>query len=155
MSRRLTRHFDEPRLGSWSPLFKWEIAMSRTSASSDVANPAAAAIPVVIGDTETSPNANEHDVQKKLQLLDHSELVRFISVIGQIHRMSEQLFPGPVTMEYSSDPEDPTHESIVFDVVARGAFSDYKDLFFQWHDEVAKLCPGTLSEFKLIVHPKP
>jgi hypothetical protein len=129
--------------------------MSRTSASSDVANPAAAPIPVLVGDSERSPNADEQVIPDKLQQLDHSELVRFISVIGQIQRMSEHLFPGPVTMEYSSDPEDPTHGYLVFDVVARGSFADYKNLFFQWHDEVAKLCPGTLSEFKLIVHPKP
>jgi hypothetical protein len=67
--------------------------------------------------------------------------------------MSEQLFPGPVSVEYASDPEDSSHEYVVFDVVAQGEFADYRDRIFQWHDEVERIVPGALGQFRLIVHP--
>jgi hypothetical protein len=94
------------------------------------------------------------ELEEELWHARRANITGFVALIGKIQEMSQRLFPGPVTMDYACDPEDPTNEYIVFDVVARGEFADYKDLFFQWHDEVAMLCPGTLSEFRLIVHPK-
>jgi hypothetical protein len=131
--------------------------MSRATSASNVAGPSTSEITVVIdGGSEIAPeNANELAFQEELRHTRQSQLTQLISLVGKIHRMSQQLFPGPVTVDYASDPEDCTNEYIVFDVVARGEFADYRDLIFQWHDEVEKLVPDVLSEFRLIVHPRP
>jgi len=78
---------------------------------------------------------------------------RLVFSIGRIHEMSQRLFPGPVSLEYAFDPEDPANEYIVFDVVAKGAYKDYRETIFQWHDEVREIVPGALSEFRLVVMP--
>lgn len=75
-------------------------------------------------------------------------------LINRILAMSASLFPGPVSYEHSYHPEDPSNEYVVFDVVAAGEYAQYRDRIFQWHDEVEKLAPGSIGEFRLIVHPK-
>jgi hypothetical protein len=80
---------------------------------------------------------------------------QYVSLIGAIREMSERLFPGPITIEHACDPEDSSHQYLVFDVVADGEYVDYRERIFQWHDEVERLVGGPTSEFRLIVHPKP
>lgn len=74
-------------------------------------------------------------------------------VLQQIEAMTRSLFPGPVTYEYSFNPEDPDDEYYIFDVVAHGSFRDYCEREFQWHDEVRKIVPGSGGEFCLSVTP--
>lgn len=76
------------------------------------------------------------------------------ALLDTIQQISERLFPGPVSFEHTFDPEEPTCEYIVFDVTARGSFSDYRDLIFQWHDEVECVVPSGGGDFRLIVHPQ-
>lgn len=80
---------------------------------------------------------------------------RLVSIVGQIRELSERIFPGPVAIEYAFDPEDRSHEYIVFDVTAKGEYADYRDRYFAWHDEVEKIVPNRGGEFRLIVHPHP
>jgi hypothetical protein len=75
-------------------------------------------------------------------------------VIGQVVEVSRRLFPGPVSLDYAFDPENPDDEYIVFDVVAHGEYKDYRDREFEWHEEVEKIVPGTLGEFRLSVMPQ-
>jgi hypothetical protein len=75
------------------------------------------------------------------------------SVLQQIEAMTRSLFPGPVTYEYSFNPEDPSDEYFIFDVVARGSYSEYCEREFQWHDELRRIVPGALGEFRLSVTP--
>lgn len=74
-------------------------------------------------------------------------------VLQQIEAMTRSLFPGPVTYEYSFNPEEPDDEYVIFDVVAKGEFKDYSETVFQWHDEVRKIVPGSGGEFSLSVTP--
>ena len=76
------------------------------------------------------------------------------SVLQQIEAMTRSLFPGPVSYEYSFDPEDPSDEYVIFDVVAHGEYKDYRDRELQWHDEVRKIVPGSGGEFSLSVTPQ-
>jgi hypothetical protein len=76
------------------------------------------------------------------------------TVIQQIEALTRLLFPGPVTYEYSFNPEDPDDEYVIFDVVAKGEFKDYRDTVFQWHDEIRKIAPGSGGEFSLSVTPQ-
>ncbi len=80
---------------------------------------------------------------------------RLVSIVGKIWELSEQIFPGPVSIEYAFDPEDRSHEYIVFDVTAKGEFADFRDRFFKWHEEVEKIIPNRAGEFRLLVHPHP
>lgn len=77
-----------------------------------------------------------------------------IEVVGRIVEMSQRLFPGPVSIEYAFDPEDPSAKWLIFDVVAQGEYQDYRDRVFQWHDEVDRIVPGTASDFRLSVMPQ-
>lgn len=77
-----------------------------------------------------------------------------VIVIGRIVEISEHLFPGPVSFQYTYDPENPSDEYLVFDVVARGSYADYRDREFEWHEEVRKIVPGAFSEFRLCVMPQ-
>jgi len=75
-------------------------------------------------------------------------------LVGRITQISERLFPGPVNIEYAFDPEDPSVEWLIFDVVAQGEYKDYRDRIFQWHDEVDTIVPGTAADFRLSVMPQ-
>ena len=75
-------------------------------------------------------------------------------VLQQIEAMTRSLFPGPVSYEYSFNPEDPSDEYLIFDVVAKGEYKDYRGTVFQWHDEVRKIAPGSLGEYRLSVTPQ-
>lgn len=77
-----------------------------------------------------------------------------VAAIGRIVAMSGRLFPGPVAVEYSFDPENPADEYLVFDVVACGEYKDYRDREYEWHEEVRKIVPGSLGEFRLSVTPQ-
>lgn len=94
------------------------------------------------------------ELEEELDQASRCSVGKFVGLIGKIHDISQRLFPGPVSMEYAADPEDPSNEYIVFDVVAEGRFSDYRDREFQWHDEVEEIAPGMTTEFRLCVHPK-
>jgi hypothetical protein len=91
----------------------------------------------------------------KFQQQEESELAPIlVNVIGRIVEISQRLFPGPVTFDYSFDPENPSDEYLVFDVITRGEFADYCDREYAWHEEVEKVVPGALCEFRLCVMPQ-
>jgi hypothetical protein len=100
--------------------------------------------------------ALEHQVAAlQFRLGSQSKVAQVVlDVISDLVEVTNRIFPGPVTMEYGSDPEDPDHRWLLFDVVAMGAYADYRELRFQWHDEVAKLVPGSLCEFRLSIMPQ-
>jgi len=77
-----------------------------------------------------------------------------VEVTGKIVAMSQRLFPGPVSIDYSYDPENPSDEYLIFDVVAEGDYADYRERIFQWHEEVRRIVPGSLGEFTLSVTPR-
>lgn len=74
-------------------------------------------------------------------------------LINRILAMSASLFPGPVSFEHSYHPEEPSYEYVVFDVVAKGNYADYRDRIFAWHDEVDRIAPDNEGAYRLIVHP--
>lgn len=82
------------------------------------------------------------------------DAIQQTALLDKIQQISERLFPGPVSFDHTFDPEEPTCEYTVFDVTARGSFSDYRELIFQWHDEVECMVPSGGGDFRLIVHPQ-
>jgi hypothetical protein len=77
-----------------------------------------------------------------------------VATMGRIIAMSERLFPGPVNVEYSFDPENPSDEYLVFEVVAHGEYKDYCNREFEWHEEVERIVPGTIGKLRLSVMPQ-
>ena|SRR5436190_6703711 len=104
--------------------------------------PIEAALPPVSAPTSHTPSAESLTARA------------LVHAIGRIVEVSERLFPGPVRFEFSYDPESPDDEWLVFDVVAQGEYKDYCDREFQWHEEVRKIVPGALGEFRLCVMPQ-
>ena len=76
-------------------------------------------------------------------------------LISRIAAISTSIFPGPLSFEVANHPENPSYEYVVFDVVARGDYGDYRDRIFAWHDEVDRIAPDNGGMFRLIVHPQP
>lgn len=82
-------------------------------------------------------------------------LERFGHVLAKVRAVSEQIFPGKVSIELAIDPEDSTQANFVFDVEAEGEYAEYRDRMFAWHDEVDRIVPDRQGAFCLIVHPRP
>lgn len=76
-----------------------------------------------------------------------------LPAIDPIAEMTLRLFPGPLSIEYAYDPENPSDQWLVFDVVAQGEYKDYRDRQFQWHEEVRAIVPGESGEFRLSIIP--
>ena len=59
-----------------------------------------------------------------------------------------------MSVEQVTDPEDSTHQYLVFDVVARGQYADYRERETEWYDAVERMLPGVLDEVRLVVLPQ-
>lgn len=77
------------------------------------------------------------------------------ALINEIAALSASIFPGPVSFEITNDPENPSDEYVVFDVVAKGEYAQYRDRIIAWHDEIDRIVPDNDGAFRLIVHPQP
>lgn len=77
-----------------------------------------------------------------------------VDVVGRIVAMTEGEFCGRVSIEHMFDPEDPQHSWLVFTCAATGAAEEMRERKFRWYDEVVKLVPGTLDEFRLCLVPQ-
>ena len=91
----------------------------------------------------------------KFQLGGESSIAASVlEVMGRLVAVTNRIFPGPLEIDYGFDPDDPKDRWLCFHVVARGEYAEYRHLKSEWYDEVAKLIPGTLCEFRLSVMPQ-
>lgn len=59
--------------------------------------------------------------------------------LAQVVQLTEQLFPGAVSVELLTDPESPSETFIVLNVEAHGDAQELIERQCQWHLEVAHL----------------
>lgn len=59
----------------------------------------------------------------------------------RVVELSARLFPGPVSVEHASDPDDASHEYLVFDVVAQGEYAAYRERIFTGMTKSRRLFP--------------
>jgi hypothetical protein len=87
--------------------------------------------------------------------LEHQGTLALVprDVVDQVVEMTRQLFPGPLSVKTSRDPDDPRDEFIVLSVEAEGDVSDILDRECQWIHRVAAAVPG-LGKFRLSVDPR-
>jgi hypothetical protein len=61
--------------------------------------------------------------------------------LAAARRITEEMFPGNMTIETDYDPEYPSDEFIVFNVQASGATSELLDRQCEWHRRLAAAIP--------------
>lgn len=74
-------------------------------------------------------------------------------VMEQVVAMTRQLFPGPLSVEASRDPENPLDEFTVLNVQSNGELRDMLDRECQWIHRIAAIVPG-LGRFRLSIDPR-
>lgn len=71
-----------------------------------------------------------------------------------IFELTQQMFPGPVSLETGYDPEWPEDRWIAFDVEASGTFQEIIQRECAWHRELVNLIPGRLGAVCISVFPR-
>jgi hypothetical protein len=74
-------------------------------------------------------------------------------VLREVVEITHQLFPGPIAVESSHDPENPHDEFTVLTVEATGGIDEILERECQWIQCVADIVPG-LGAFRLAINPK-
>ena len=77
-----------------------------------------------------------------------------VDVVGRIVAMTEEMFCSRVTIEHMFDPEDPQHSWLIFNCTASGLAPELRAKKFRWYDEVARLVPGAVDEFRICFAPQ-
>jgi|GEM_PF-6157076 len=91
---------------------------------------------------------SERSVNTTLQspLLNESDLLEIV-------RITQEMFPGKVTVEVVSDPSEPDEEMIVFEVNSAESVNRIIELRREWHRRIAQSKPGRTELFGLSVTP--
>lgn len=75
--------------------------------------------------------------------------------LAHVVRLTEQLFPGGVSVEVLSDPESPSETFIVLNVEAHGDPQELLERQCQWHERVAALASAAAGGYRLSINPQP
>lgn len=75
--------------------------------------------------------------------------------LAQVVQLTEQLFPGAVSVELLTDLESPAETFIVLNVEARGEAQELIDRQCAWHERVAALASAAASSYRLSIDPQP
>lgn len=74
---------------------------------------------------------------------------------GHIVQLTEQLFPGAVSVELLTDPESSAETFIVLNVEAHGDPQELIGRQCQWHERVAALASAQANCYRLSIDPRP
>ena len=83
--------------------------------------------------------------KSETRLKGHATRVVPISLettLADARRITEELFPGEITIETDFDPEYPTGQFVVFNVRATGGTKELLDRQCEWHRRVAAVMPS-------------
>ena len=75
--------------------------------------------------------------------------------LTEVVQLTEQLFPGAVSVELLTDPESPAETFIVLNVEAHGDAKELIERQCQWHERVAALASAAASSYRLSIDPQP
>ena len=87
---------------------------------------------------------------REVRIPDHAP-----QTLSQVVQLTEQLFPGRVTVELLSDPESPSETFFVLNVEAQGNAKWLIERQCQWHERVAALTDAEASSYRLSIDPQP
>ena len=72
---------------------------------------------------------------------------------SEVLRLTEQLFPGTVSMERMSDPDSPHEAWVVLTVQAQGESQELLRRRCEWHERVALQFPEQVCGLRLSICP--
>ena len=75
--------------------------------------------------------------------------------LAHVVQLTEQLFPGAVSLELLTDPESPSETFIVLNVEAHGDAQELIERQCQWHERVAALAIAEAGSYRLSINPRP
>jgi hypothetical protein len=64
------------------------------------------------------------------------------TLMAEVMRVTQELFPGHVTVQVMTDPEYPQDRFTVIEAQASGDIADVVDRRAEWHRRVARLSPS-------------
>lgn len=73
---------------------------------------------------------------------------------SEVLRLTEQMFPGAVSVERMSDPESPRESWVVLTVEATGEPQEIVRRQCEWHERVAREFPGQFPGLRLSICPQ-
>jgi hypothetical protein len=73
--------------------------------------------------------------------------------IPEILRITEEMFPGPVSVETTCDPEDPDVKFVVVNVSYHGDVKRAVDKRIEWHQRVSQVQHGVSQMTRLCICP--
>jgi hypothetical protein len=79
----------------------------------------------------------------------------FHGTVSAIVKLTQQLFPGPVSIELLADPESPADAFVVLNVEASGDEKRLLERQCEWHERIAALTERDTIAFRLSIHPLP
>ena len=74
--------------------------------------------------------------------------------LTEILRMSQELFPGPISVEAMSDPDAPGESWSVLNVESAGAPHEIVNTQCEWHERLARQFPAAVSTVRLSICPR-
>jgi hypothetical protein len=75
--------------------------------------------------------------------------------LAQVVQLTEQLFPGAVSVEVLNDPESPCETFIVLNVETHGEPQELIERQCEWHERVAALANAEAGSYRLSIDPRP
>lgn len=75
--------------------------------------------------------------------------------LPRVIQLTEQWFPGRVSIEVFSDPESPSETFFVLNVEARDNAKGLIERQCQWHERVAALAIAEAGSYRLSIDPQP
>ena len=76
------------------------------------------------------------------------------SVIDDVRRITQELFPGTCEFTEECDPEYPEDRYVVVDVEASGSPKELVDRSCEWHKRIDEIAPNSFGHLRLSIVPR-
>ena len=109
--------------------------------------------------TEAALSLPQHEradlVLRLQQSLDGSdEAFDLASVIDDVRRITQEIFPGKCEFTDEYDPEYPEDRYIVVNVEASGEPKEIVDRSCEWHKRIEEFAPNSFGHLRLSIVPR-
>lgn len=76
-------------------------------------------------------------------------------LVGQLLSITRQLFPpGPLEVDWQTDPDDESLHYLIITVAAEGEFPAIRERQSRWHEEVESLVGPEANNIRLSIYPR-
>jgi hypothetical protein len=101
------------------------------------------------------PQAERADLASQLlrSLEMQGEEFDLASVIEDVRRITQELFPGKCEFTHEFDPEYPEDRYVVVNVEASGEPKELVDRSGEWHRRIEQVAPNSFGHLRLLIWP--